>query len=224
MKRHPRRLASLGLALVVWAQAGGVVAQPGPPSFVAPPGSARAVPERGAAVTELDELAARRLGEEALAIYRRVCVETPPHARETLVDRALSAGLEPYREESGGSAQVLLGGQGGEVFVPPGRGSLLQLALDSAGRCTVWVQQADGPRLRAGFMALVESLRSLPGAQLQTNEERVIERGGAWRQQLGVSWRDAEGLRQLDAVTLLSDRPGLQLLRSALQAETVSPR
>lgn len=194
-------------------------AQPGPPQFVAPAGLDRRVPS--AAEPAVD---AERLGRRALELYAQVCAQ-PQLEPAALVDRALAAGLAPYAGDGGQGADSLLGGRAGQVFAPPADAAQLQLALDEAGRCTVWVQQAEGPKLRGAFLGLIETLRATRGATLTPTAERFVERAG-WRQQTGYLWRDAQGLRQLDAVTLLSTRPGLQVLSSApLAADAaVAPR
>lgn len=181
-------------------------AQAGPPAFTAPPGSARA-PAHAPAMDGL------RLGQDALDLYRRTCAAAAGDAAG-LIDRALAAGLQPYQGEGASSAAGLLGGAAGLVFVPPGRGELLQLALAGDGRCTVWAQFAIGPVLKAGFMSLVESLR-VPGSSLRTTQDRMVQLAGGWRQQIGFELRDAHGAYGFDAVTLLSDQPGVQALSSA---------
>lgn len=187
-------------------------AQSGPPVFTAPPGSARG-PVRAEAAPAIDS---QRLGQDALDLFRRTCAAAPGDAA-ALVDRALAAGLQPYQGEGDSSASGLLGGAAGQVFAPPGRGAWLQLALAGDGRCTVWAQGAIGPALKAGFTSLVESLRE-PGASLRSTQERTVQLAGGWRQQTGYELRDARGVHGFDAVTLLSDQPGVQVLSSAALA------
>lgn len=198
------RHALLALALLALPAA----AQPGPPAFTAPPGSLRV--EREDDTPAVD---AQLLAQEAVELYRRTCAASG-RQRDALTDLALAAGLQPYAGEADASAQTLLGGAAGQVFVPPGRAAQLQLALGDDGRCTVWAQQAEGPGVKAGFLSLMDALRA-EGALVRQTSDRVIERAGGWRQQTGFEVRDAGGTRSFDAVTLLIERPGLQVLSTA---------
>lgn len=199
---------ALALAAALLVPALPASAQPGPPAFTAPPGSMRV--EREDDTPAVD---AQLLAQEAVELYRRTCAASG-RQRDALTDLALAAGLQPYAGEAEASAQVLLGGASGQVFVPPGRAAQLQLALGDDGRCTVWAQQAEGPGVKAGFLNLMESMRA-EGAVVRQTNDRVIERAGGWRQQTGFEVRDAGGTRSFDAVTLLIERPGLQVLSTA---------
>lgn len=202
--RRARLPAILSCCVALAALALGAHAQPGPPGFVAPPGSLRVEPDEGPRIDAL------QLAQEAVELYRQTCAASG-RRRDALADLALAAGLQPYRGEGGTSSQTLLGGASGQVYVPPHRAHHLQLALGDDGRCTVWVQQAEGPGVKAGFLTVMEALRA-EGAVVRPTHDRVIERAGGWRQQTGFEVRDAGGTRSFDAVTLLIERPGLQML------------
>lgn len=197
-------LASLAAACALLC-AFAAQAQSGAPVFTAPPGSLQAEPPDDAA--EVDAL---ELAQQAVELYAQTCAAGASQAG-SLIDRALAAGLQPYAAEGGTPAHVLLGGAPGQVYAQPGRAALLQLALGDDGRCTVWAQQAEGPGVKAGFLSLIDGLRG-QGARVRATHDRVVERGGGWRQQTGFEVRDAGGTRSFDAVTLLIERPGLQVL------------
>ena len=189
------------VALVLAGTAG---AQAGAPVFTAPPGSLQAEPEGPAQVDALE------LAQEAVDLYAQTCA-AGASAEGALVDRVLAVGLRPYAGQGEGSARALLGGVPGQVYAPSGREALLQLALGDDGRCTVWAQRAEGPAVKAAFLELIETLRG-QGARVRATHDRVVDRAGGWRQQTGFEVRDAGGTRSFDAVTLLVERPGLQVL------------
>ncbi|WP_428423121.1 NMCC_0638 family (lipo)protein [Methylibium sp.] len=200
----------------VAACAGGAVpagAQSEAPEFVAPAGSARtdAVPAERADP--------QQLAQEAVDLYSRTCA-APAADAAARVDLALAAGLAPL---DGDAAQrsSLLGGAPGQAYAAPGRATLLQLAIADDGRCVVWVQQADGPRVRAGFLRVVDDVYG-PGTSLRPTRERVVQVAGGWRQQTGFDLGDEPARRAFDAITLVGNRPGVQLLRTAAVEPTTA--
>ena len=192
---------------VAVAMAGVASAQRAEPVFTVPP----------AAVLDDADVAprseAQQRAEDAIALFRSVCADAPGETTAQ-VDRALAAGLRPHAGEGGSDADALLGGSPGQVFAPPGRGAVLQVALAENGRCTVWAERAEGPAVKAGFAGVIDTLRAR-GAKVRVIGERIVERGGSWRQQSAFEVRDEHGARSFDAVTLLAERPGMQVLSSA---------
>lgn len=200
--RMPMRVAAGLLALA--ALAGAVQAAP---DFVAPPGSDRIDAPRSEPVDAL------QLADEAVALYAATCAAAGG-ALATGVDLALAAGLAPLPVDEAQRENLIGGSWTGQVFAPPGREALLRLAMADDGRCIVWVERADGPRVRAGFLRAVDEVFG-PGSALRPTRERLVQAGGAWRQQTGFDLGAAPEARALDAITLVGHRPGVQLLRAA---------
>lgn len=205
----PHKAARCTLAALLSACAWVAHAQTGgEPVFTAPPGSGVRSEAEAAARPDPQELA-----HDAVALFRRVCVRVAGEPA-LAVDRALAAGLTPHVSEDSRDSRALLGGAPGQVYAPPGPAALLQVALADEGRCTVWAEQAEGPQVKEGFETVIDNLRSR-GAKVRAVGERVVERGGSWRHQSSFEVQDERGVVMLDAVTLLSERPGTQVLSTA---------
>lgn len=207
-------LVALGLALHL-----GAAAQQSPePGFTAPPGSAQATPSAvhsGSLPVDSGQLA-----RDAVDVYRRTCLASVGQPA-AMVDAALGAGLAPYLGGPEGEASLasLLGDAPGQVYAL-GMPADVLLAIGDDGQCTVWAQRADGPRLKQAFVAAVESLRD-GGGTVRVSRDRKVQRGG-WRHQLGYDIARSTLSFSADAVTLMTNQPGLQVMRAAV-ARAASP-
>lgn len=177
------------------------------PEFVAPPGSARTD-----AVVQGPVVDAQTLAREAVELYGRTCAVASSDAGAQ-VDLALAAGLAPLQTDDA-QRSSLLGGASGQVYAAPGREALLQLAVADDGRCVVWAEHADGPSVRAGFLHVIDEVYG-PGTSLRPVRERVVQITGGWRRQTGFDLGEDPARRAFDAITLVGNRPGVQLLRVA---------
>lgn len=204
-RRGLGRRRGIGVVLVAVLQS--VAAQSAGPEFVAPPGSARTD-----AVVQGPVVDARTLAQEAVELYGRTCAVAGGDAGAR-VDLALAAGLAPLQTDDA-QRRSLLGGASGQVYAAPDREALLQLALADDGRCVVWAEHADGPSVRAGFLRVIDEVHG-PGTSLQPVRERVVQITGGWRRQTGFDLGDEPARRAFDAITLVGNRPGVQLLRAA---------
>jgi hypothetical protein len=137
-----------------------------------------------------------------------------------VVDWAISEGYLP-RDPLSSEAQTLLDGRAGSVFLMPGNAAPVYLVAMSGGRCIVWAEGAVGP---ATHQALLRALGELAGrtGRLEKTLERHIERGGTWRRQLQWRYRRAGGYQDfgIDAVTTLTEQPGVQAFHLAPVART----
>ena len=201
------RCGGLGLLLGVVVALSAVAQSSSGPEFVAPPGSARTD-----AVVQGPVVDAHTLAQEAVELYGRTCAvaSSDPGAR---VDLALAAGLAPLQTDDA-QRSSLLGGASGQVYAAPGREALLQLAVADDGRCVVWAEHADGPSVRAGFLHVIDEVYG-PGTSLRPVRERVVQITGGWRRQTGFDLGEDPARRAFDAITLVGNRPGVQLLRAA---------
>jgi hypothetical protein len=131
------------------------------------------------------------------------------------VDWAINQGFE-WVDAQVGPGATLLSGQPGTVLAMPGSAGQVLLAIDLDRRCTVWAERADGPALRGAFTQAMAALAAR-GARVQPALERSVERGGAWRLQLQMRLRRAEGAPEFDvgAVTTLTSPPAAQVLSVA---------
>ena len=170
-------------AWVAYAQTGGE------PVFTAPPGSGVRGEAEAAARPDPQELA-----HDAVALFRRVCVRVAGEPASA-VDRALAAGLTPHVSEDSRDSRALLGGAPGQVYAPPGPAALLQVALADEGRCTVWVEQAEGPQVKEGFETVIDNLRSR-GAKVRAVGERVVDVKGLQVLAARLDGADARALRE----------------------------
>lgn len=194
------------------------------PEFTAPPGSAQVVttPVYSAPLPVDSGRAAR----DAVDVFKQTCLVAVGNA-QGLVDAAINAGMAPYLGGPSGDADAssLLGDTPGQVFSAAAGGDVL-LAIGDNGLCTVWANRADGPKLKAAFVAAMDALRDR-GSSVRAVRERTIQRAGGWRQQLGYDVSDVRanggasgsgpnpGGFAADAVTLLTPQPGVQVLRAA---------
>ena len=197
----------LGIGVVLGAVLQSAAAQSAGPEFVAPPGSARTD-----AVVQGPVVDAQTLAQEAVELYGRTCAVAGGDAGAR-VDLALAAGLAPLQTDEA-QRSSLLGGASGQVYAAAGREALLQLALADDGRCVVWAEYADGPSVRAGFLRVVDEVYG-PGTSLRPVRERVVQITGGWRRQTGFDLGEDPARRAFDAITLVGNRPGVQLLRAA---------
>lgn len=149
--------------------------------------------------------------ERVVQIFLDACVlnEGQPTA---VIDWALTQGFEPLNPLQADAAE-LLGGVAGTALAAPGSAGLVVLAATQDGRCVLWAESMNGPRLRTAFHAMVDSLAA-QGARLQTVIARNLESGGAWRHQSQWRYRQVGAERDfgLGSATTLADAPGAQLL------------
>jgi hypothetical protein len=211
-------IRSLAHALCV-AASGTAAAQSQEPGFTAPPGSAQATPSpvhSGSLPVDSGQLA-----RSAVDVYRRTCLASVGQPT-ALIDAAINAGLAPFLggAEGEASAGSFLGDAPGQVFAL-GMPADVLLAIGDDGQCTVWAQRADGPRLKQAFVMAIESLRS-SGATVRATRDRKVQRNG-WRHQLGYDIARSSTSFSADAVTLMTNQPGLQVLRASVATVSASP-
>ena len=192
------------MPLLAWGQVAPVFTAPlvQPPAAVSVPASAPASPQG------------------LVHWFEQACVATQGQAGAA-IDWALSNGFEPVDPLRGGT-DTLLDGQPGTVLMAPGSGGLVMLAATGA-QCSLWVEQQEGPPLRAALAATVGAL-SAKGAKTRVEVERNLERSGAWRGQVqwrvrGVGWSQDIGI---GAVTTLANTPGTQVLHVTPIAKAAS--
>ena len=215
-------LVTARLALLAALAGAGVLAhaQAGAPVFTAPPGALMTQPQPGEPARFVRD--PRELAQSAIELYRDTCASAMGNFTGA-VDAALNLGLQPYRPSDPHAVDTLLGGAPGDVYAMPETAELLQLAVTSDGRCTVWVHQADGPKVRAGFVAVVDAMKAR-GASVSPTRERFVDVGGVTRQQTGFSVRAASTppgsatTMVFEAVTQSVARPGTQALTVAAPA------
>lgn len=205
-----------GLGLGV---AGEAMAQYQAPGFTAPPGSAQATPSpvlSGELPVDSGQLA-----RSAVDVYRRTCLASVGQPT-ALIDAAINAGLAPFLGGAEGEASVgsFLGDAPGQVFAL-GMPADVLVAIGDDGQCTVWAQRTDGPRLKQAFVSAMESLRA-GGATVRATRDRKVQRNG-WRHQLGYDIAKSSISFSADAVTLMTNQPGLQVMRASVAAPTANP-
>lgn len=147
-------------------------------------------------------------------VFQQACVMT--NAEEVAaVDWALAQGFEPA-DPMRGNMDGLLSGQPGSVLAAPGTRGRVLLAAAQGRVCTVWVDQVQGPALRAAVIDALATL-TMKGAKLQLGVDRNFERAGAWRNQMQWRYRavGASGDLGLGAITTLGDGQGTQALNAA---------
>lgn len=146
--------------------------------------------------------------------FQRACVSSGGEAAAA-VDWALSEGFMPA-DLMHGNLEGLLSGQPGSVLVAPGTRGQVLLAAAQGRQCTVWADAMAGPAVRLAMAEMMGRL-SAPGARVQLQVDRNIERAGAWRNQMQWRYRAAGAPQEqaLGAVTTLIDTPGTQALHAA---------
>jgi len=152
--------------------------------------------------------------------FEQACVVTQGRAGEA-VDWALANGFQPM-DPLRGNADTLLDGKPGTVLMAPDSSGLVMLAATDA-QCSLWIDQQEGPPLRAALAAMVGELTA-KGSKARVEVERNLERAGAWRGQVqwrfrGVGWSRDVGI---GAVTTLANTPGTQVLHVVPVAKAVN--
>jgi hypothetical protein len=131
------------------------------------------------------------------------------------VDWAINQGFEWVDAHTGDGA-ALLSGRPGTVLAMAGSAGGVLLAIDLDRRCTVWAERADGSAVRAEFVKALDALAAR-GARVQPQQERTVERAGAWRHQLQMRVRRSGSTSELNvgAVTTLGPHAAAQVLSAA---------
>lgn len=206
--------AALSLASGLALHFGALAQQSPEPGFTAPPGSAQATPS--AVHSSSLPVDSGQLARDAVDVYRRTCLASVGQP-SAMVDAALGAGLAPFLGGPEGEASLasFLGDAPGQVY-GLGMPADVMLAIGDDGQCTVFAQRADGPKLKQAFVAAIESLRS-GGASVRATRDRKVQRGG-WRHQLGYDIAQPSVSFSADAVTLMTNQPGLQVMRASVVA------
>lgn len=211
MRRLPADLLRGALGGVLLAPA--LAAAQGTPVFTAP----LVEPPAGVSAPVAREPASP---QALLRWFEQACVLTQGQAGAAM-DWALANGFEPV-DPMRGSADGLLDGKPGTVLMAPDSGGLVMLAATDT-QCSLWVEQQEGPPLRAALAAMVGTLTA-KGAKARVEVDRNLERAGAWRAQVqwrfrGVGWSQDVGV---GAVTTLANTPGTQVLHVAPLAKAVN--
>jgi hypothetical protein len=189
-----------------------------PAALQVAPAAAQALPWRRAPIIEPHQVlapppaaSAPPTVERVVQIFHDACVvhEGQPTA---VIDWALNQGFEPLNPLQA-DASELLGGVDGTALAAPGSAGLVVLAAAQDGRCVLWAEKMNGPRLRTAFHAMVDSLAA-QGARLQAVIARNLESGRAWRHQSQWRYRQVGAERDfgLGSATTLAEAPGAQLL------------
>jgi hypothetical protein len=147
-------------------------------------------------------------------VFHDACIdhEGQPAA---VIDWALAHGYQPLDSMVLG-AQELLGGAAGTVLAAPLSAGTLMLAVTDEPRCLVWAEKTVGPELLKAFQTMVSGL-AFRGAKVQSQLQRNLNAGGAWRNQAQWRYRRVGGDRDfgLGSATTLAPAPSTQLLNFA---------
>lgn len=234
--RWARRIAcGLGAAVVVTAAVGQSSTVPRAPVLPPPPGGAwpsagAAELTRGRATTAPVPAAGDTPGfgdgdpklapQAVVELFDAGCVAHEGEVQR-VVDWAITAGMEPL-DPATPNVQALLDGREGSILALPGTQGRVMIAAGSGRHCVVWTEQASGPALRLALLQVLAG-RTAKGELVETEVDRKVERGGAWRQQTQWRYRRVGGSAdyQIGAVTTLADRPAAQVLRLAPRPPSV---